>query len=147
MLLFFTREAFLRFSIDDRFEGMGEASSSKGIRFPMLIRPGDVGSRPCQKRRGEFVAMPSLGEGLKGEDSPLKMLFYTSSTRVTLAMNTSHTLFPCGKLGEFLLTAIGLNSDSGRPTPPSTLILAGELPAPPFWMRRGCTCCCDIVSE
>jgi hypothetical protein len=51
MLLFFTREAFFKFSIDDRLLGEG-ISGSKTMLFSLA---GELGSRPCQKRRGEAV--------------------------------------------------------------------------------------------
>ena len=43
-----------------------------------------------------------------------------------------------GKLGEFLRTAIGLSSASGRPVE-RPFILVGEDPVPDFWMRKGWT--------
>jgi hypothetical protein len=71
MLLFLTREAFLRFSIEPRLVGEGEAFEN-GLPFPLLPRTGDVGSRPCQKSRGELAVWLVLkGEDSKGEDSPL----------------------------------------------------------------------------
>jgi hypothetical protein len=44
----------------------------------------------------------------------------------------------CGKLGEFLRTAIGLNSASGRPVG-WPFIFVGDVAAPDFWIRKGCT--------
>jgi hypothetical protein len=58
MLLFLTREAFFKFSIDDRFLGEDGGGLSHPLRLSLA---GELGSRPCQKRRGEAVE--------KGEDS------------------------------------------------------------------------------
>lgn len=75
MLLFLTREAFFRFSIDPRFGGDGEVFENE-LRFSRLPPNGEVGSRPCQKSRGEVVfGLVRNGEESNGEDSfDLKML-------------------------------------------------------------------------
>ena len=71
MELFLTREAFLRFSIDDRLEG---DTASKGDRFSL---DGEFGSRPCQNILGEArILEPSKGEDADGEDSCFEKLFY-----------------------------------------------------------------------
>ena len=68
MLLFFTREARLRFSIDDRFLGDGDLSwSPRGFLFSAFDLFGEPGSRFCQYRRGEFVAK---GDDSRGEEFP-----------------------------------------------------------------------------
>lgn len=51
ILLFFTREAFFKFSIEDRLLGEG----GRGSNTPLVSPAGELGSRPCQKRRGEAV--------------------------------------------------------------------------------------------
>lgn len=80
MLLFLTRDARFRFSIDDRFAGDGEVSRSPiGFLFS-LNRVGDAGSRFCQYWRGEFEAN---GDESKGEESPANTLFcYTSVSSI-----------------------------------------------------------------
>ena len=75
MLLFLTREAFFRFSIEDRFGATGDCSCSKGLRFSRLARLGEVGSRPCQKSLGELAELGANGEVSYGDESPLKLLF------------------------------------------------------------------------
>ena len=89
ILLFFTREARLRFSIDDRFAGDGEPSRSlRGFRFSALDLVGDAGSRFCQYRRGELEA---TGDESKGDESPLKKFFFTEfSGSVILIWQSSH---------------------------------------------------------
>lgn len=73
-MLFFTRDAFLRFSIDDLFVGDGELSRRLfGLRFSLPNRLGDAGSRLCQYRRGELEAK---GDESKGDDSPTIVAFY-----------------------------------------------------------------------
>ena len=73
MLLFFTREARFRFSIEDRFEGEGESSrGSPAFRFSGLKRVGEAGSRFCQYKRGEFEAS---GEESKGEEFSVSIGF------------------------------------------------------------------------
>jgi len=73
MLLFLTRDARFRFSIDDRFAGDGEVSRSpKGFLFSELNLVGDAGSLFCQYRRGELEA---TGEESNGDESPANMLF------------------------------------------------------------------------
>ncbi len=73
MLLFLTRDARFRFSIDDLFAGDGELSRSlKGFRFSALDLVVDAGSRFCQYRRGELEA---TGDESKGDESPLKKFF------------------------------------------------------------------------
>lgn len=69
MLLFLTRDARLRFSIDDRLAGDGELSRcSNGFLFSELKRLGEAGSRLCQYRRGE---VETNGDESNGEESPL----------------------------------------------------------------------------
>lgn len=89
ILLFFTRDARFRFSIDDLLAGDGEASRSvRGFRFSALDLVGDAGSRFCQYRRGELEA---IGDGSKGEESPLKrFLFIVVSRGVILRSRCSH---------------------------------------------------------
>lgn len=60
MLLFLTLEAFLRFSIEDRFFG----EEIGGLSVTSLA--GEEGSRPCQNKRGEVV---EKGEDPAGEFS------------------------------------------------------------------------------
>lgn len=71
MLLFLTRDARFKFSIDDRFAaGDGEESRfSNGFRFSMLRRPGE---RFCQYDRGELGAK---GEDSNGDESPPSIVF------------------------------------------------------------------------
>ena len=80
MLLFLTRDARFRFSIDDLLAGDGEPSRSiRGFRFSALDLVGDdAGSRFCQYRRGEFEA---TGDGSKGDESPPNRFFLFSSQR------------------------------------------------------------------
>ena len=71
-MLFLTREARLRFSMEDLFDGDGDDSRcSNGLRFSALKRFGDAESRFCQHRRGEFDAN---GEDSKGEESLLNIV-------------------------------------------------------------------------
>lgn len=68
MELFLTREAFLRFSIDERLVG---DTGSKGARFSL---DGELGSRPCQNMiLGEAVELK--GDDADGDDSCLDKLF------------------------------------------------------------------------
>lgn len=75
MVLFFTLDARIRFSIEERLLGTGD--SSRGLWFSVLMRVGDTGSRFCQyvSVRGEFVAngdvlnLDAKGEVSRGEDS------------------------------------------------------------------------------
>jgi hypothetical protein len=66
MLLFLTRDARFKFSIEDLFAGDGD--ESRGA-FSDPNRFGDAGSRPCQNERGDAL-LPELlnGEGSKGEE-------------------------------------------------------------------------------
>lgn len=68
MLLFLTRDAFLRFSIDDRLAGGIEPC---GLVFSQT---GELGSRPCQNTLGELALLD--GEDLIGEASALDKLFF-----------------------------------------------------------------------
>ena len=77
MLLFFTRDARFKFSIDDLLAKDGEPSRSlRGFRFSALDLVGDAGSRLCQYRRGEFEA---IGDESKGDESPPKRFFSSRS--------------------------------------------------------------------
>lgn len=89
MLLFFTRDARFKFSIDDRLAGDGEPSRSpRGFRFSALALFGDAVSRVCQYRRGELEA---TGDGSKGDESPLKKFFLIGvSASVILTQPCSH---------------------------------------------------------
>lgn len=70
MLLFFTLEARLRFSIEDRLARDGELSRWSTVAlFSEFNRAGDPVSRLCQYSRGEFDAK---GDGSKGDESPPK---------------------------------------------------------------------------
>ncbi len=68
MLLFLTLEAFFKFSMDDRFLGEASGGVSAGGRVSLA---GELGSRPCQKRRGEAV---EKGDDPAGEFSLPKTL-------------------------------------------------------------------------
>jgi len=103
MELFLTREALLRFSMEERLVG---DRLSKGDRFSAT---GELGSRPCQKFRGDALLLNADGDG---EASCLLKLFYAMVSLMSWQPLLQHTL---GKLGEFLRNAMGLNSDSGRP--------------------------------
>jgi hypothetical protein len=81
MLLFFTREAFFKFSIEDRLDGTGDSSGSKGLRFSMLARLGEVGSRTCQKSLGELAELGANGDESYGDESPLKLLVWLRSVK------------------------------------------------------------------
>lgn len=106
MLLFLTREAFLRFSIEERFAGGGDGNASTGF---CTSRTGELTSLPCQKARGEF---PN-GEEPCGEAAAFSGLCQHVSSVQSAATMRMYT-FACGKLGEFLRMAMGLSSDSGR---------------------------------
>jgi hypothetical protein len=68
MLLFLTREAFWRRSMDDRRVGDGEPS------LPLMGVFSELKLRACQKRRGD-VALPSMGEDWNGDESVLRFIF------------------------------------------------------------------------
>ncbi len=73
MLLFFTLDARLRFSKEDRFLGDGEVSRfSNEFRFSVPKRDGETESRLCQYWRGEFARK---GGESRGDDSVLKSGF------------------------------------------------------------------------
>lgn len=77
MLLFFTRDARFKFSIEDRLAGVGEWEwSSYGLRFSVLDRVGEHGSRLCQYNRGELVV---YGDESNGEDSSWNTFFCSMS--------------------------------------------------------------------
>ena len=128
-----TREAFFRFSIDDRLEG---DTASKGDRFSL---DGEFGSRPCQNILGEArILEPSKGEDADGEDSCFEKLFYLLLGMLIASDRDRRTL---GKLGEFRLRAIGLSSDSGRLWTNDMFLVGDEvLLLPPFCTRSGGTC-------
>ena len=73
MLLFLTRDARFRFSIDERLDGAGD--SSRGSLFSALLRVGDTESRFCQYARGELepkddrLNLEAKGDVSKGEES------------------------------------------------------------------------------
>ena len=71
MLLFLTRDAFFRFSMDDRRVIEGEISNDiGGDTGPKRV--GEVPSLVCQKDRGEFGLN---GEESNGDDSRLRTGF------------------------------------------------------------------------
>jgi len=124
-----TLEALLRFSIEDRFVG---DRLSNGDRFSDT---GELGSRPCQKFRGEAVLVKDEGDG---EVSCLLKLFYRVVSQALSRALLQHTL---GKLGEFLRRAMGLNSDSGRLWANDKFLVGDELVLfVPFCTRSGGTC-------
>ncbi len=70
MLLFLTREAFCRRSMDDRRVGDGEPErDSPKTLFSAL-------NLFCQKSRGDVVVVASSGEDWKGEESELGTIFW-----------------------------------------------------------------------
>jgi hypothetical protein len=71
MLLFLTLEAFFKFSIDDRL--VGEVGGGGVSSVCWISLAGELGSRPCQNRRGET---PENGEESAGEFSLPKSLPY-----------------------------------------------------------------------
>ena len=66
MLLFLTRDALFKFSMEDRLAGAGEGTGSKGLR---TSRAGEFWSRPCQNIRGELVLLKLNGDDPAGEES------------------------------------------------------------------------------
>ena len=79
MLLFLTREARFKFSIEERLVGEGDAS--RGSRFSPFCRIGEVESRFCQYARveleenGDVLNLFAKGDESKGEES--RNDFYT----------------------------------------------------------------------
>jgi hypothetical protein len=138
MLLFFTREAFWSFSIEDRLVGDGELSRWPYTAFSELNR----GSRPCQNSLGEELASEALnGDDWKGEESWLKTDFCDPCQRLSESsepVNVPHTFVTWLKLGEFLLFSVGASSDKGRGKEPPCFM--GEDNGVPFWIRNGGTC-------
>jgi len=72
MLLFLTREAFCKRSMEERRCEEGECSSSKAFS-EFTNRVGEVGSRSCQKACGETAFWK--GDELNGEDSRSNNIF------------------------------------------------------------------------
>lgn len=61
--------------MDDRLVGDGELSLAAN-RFSALKRLGVVGSRPCQKSRGDELPSEALkGDDWNGDESPLRAIF------------------------------------------------------------------------
>lgn len=67
MLLFLTREALCRRSMDDRRVGEGDPDRAPKGLFSELT------PRFCQKRRGEVV--PSRGDDWNGDESVFNVIF------------------------------------------------------------------------
>ena len=119
--------------MDDRLAGIVEVIGSNGLRSSLA---GELGSRPCQKRRGESVDVFGLnGEDAVGEGSALNRFPCLGQCRT--GQCRKRRTFDCGKLGEFLRSAIGLNSESGLLVTIGSLL--GEVAALPFWIRSGGT--------
>lgn len=129
-MLFLTREAFFKFSIEDLLVGEDDSRESFGSLFS---RDGDAGSRSFQNNRGEATLVLLKGEEPAGEDSCLKRPPCRCQLRLILTGGRWLTL-DCGKLGEFLRIAIGLNSESGRPV---VVTLLGDAPWLPLLYRKG----------
>lgn len=68
MLLFLTRETFFRFSMEALRRGDMEASSLNAFSEDAK-REGEVGSRSCQKARGELARFLLHGDESNGEFS------------------------------------------------------------------------------
>lgn len=139
MLLFLTRDARLRFSIEERLAGDGEVSL--GSRFSALNFVGDAGSLLCQNPLGEFEAngevlnLSAKGEVSNGEES----------SSCFCRLDQHHHSTPCQRLltfvfwfqlGEFRRRSIGLSSASGR-WMGACFILVGDDEGVPLWMRNG----------
>ena len=77
MLLFLTRDARCRRSIEERRVGEGDVSLPTNTPlFSELNRFGVAGSRPCQKSRGEELPSEALkGDDWNGDESALSAIF------------------------------------------------------------------------
>jgi hypothetical protein len=126
MLLFLTRDCFLRFSMELRLGDSCAGDDSRSNSFSDSKR--FLGEMVCsfQNRRGLL---------LNGELSLVRKIFY--ATLVAMCRRNArakHTLEAWLKLGEFLLRSVEPISESGRP-----LLFVGEAVGVLF-MRSGDTC-------
>jgi hypothetical protein len=109
MLLFLTREAFLRFSMEERL-GERQGDGSRSYSFSDPKRPlGDV-VWSFQKRRG----LLSNGDEPKGDVSLVNIIICATLDAAGAGMWVGHTLVDWLKLGEFLLRSVLPISESGR---------------------------------
>ena len=120
--------------MDDRFVAEGEYSRSKV--FSLLKREGEVGSRVCQKLRGEELPK---GDASNGEESRVTIIFWRGLSHAHVGNANEGacvTFVACLKEGEFLRMPIGLTSDSGI----GPLLLDLDCPAMFLLTRSGDTC-------
>lgn len=137
MVLFLTREAFCRRSMEERRVGEGEA-----VAGPYrLVTSAEL--RFCQKRRVVFgVALPSSGDGWNGDESVLTVIFCRRAACVSSGVlpgmrdggETGPTLADWFQLGELRRFSVAEISDSGR----ELALLVGEGAVWPLEMRSGC---------
>lgn len=140
MLLFLTRDAFFRFSMEERLGESGLGEGSLGYSFSEPKRA--LGDVVCsfQNRRG----LLSNGDEPKGDVSLVNIIFCATlavayrgneERRKNAKCEPGNTFVLWLKLGEFLLCSVGPISESGREnTPP----LFGE-PFGVLLMRSGDT--------
>jgi hypothetical protein len=132
MLLFLTRDCFLRFSMELRLGDSCAGDDSRSNSFSESKR--FLGETVCsfQNRRGLL---------LNGEDAPngelslVRKIFYATLVAMWARnVRAKHTFEAWLKLGEFLLRSVEPISESGRPLP-----FVGEAVGVLF-MRSGDTC-------
>lgn len=123
MLLFLTRDAFCRRSMEERRTGEGDP-----VRLSRLF---SELKRVCQNTRGEVaLSTGDMGDDWKGEESVFRGDILD---------------FACAWLepGEFLLCSVGEISDSGRGI--ALCVLDGIGIVLPLERRRGCTGSSDAM--
>lgn len=139
MLLFLTREAFCRRSMDDRRVGEGDPERALNGVFSELKL------RFCQNRRGDVA--PSSGDDWNGDESVLRFIFccvLVSNEQIFHHQEEQERQWVCltlegwFQLGELRRFSIGDSSDSGRGT--GFAIFAGDDVGVSLDSRSGWTC-------